>query len=358
MKSLDDIVSMKTLDPSGVLSSTELFPKQCIQAWNESTKIIFPKEYADVQNIVVCGMGGSRFTPKTVKELYRNNIRLPYEIVEDYTLPAYVNDKTLVILSTYSGSTEEVMSCLRDAQVKKAKITAVTQGGTIGDLLTSQHIPAYIFTTTNNPCGQPRIGSGYMLFGHIGILVSLGFLALDADSVITSIENGSKMASTYRGAVLEKSNQAKQLARKFDKKHIIVVTAEFLRGFGNGFANQLNETAKTMSDYRYIPELNHHLMEGLSYPEDFRKHALFVFFTSDLYSEQIRKRIDISMDVLDKQQIASLSIQLTGTNPLETIVEAYSLSGFVTFYMAMLNSVDPVAIPWVNYFKQQLARGA
>src|SRR5436190_20090195 len=110
MKSLDDVVAMKTLDPSDVLGSTGLFPDQCKQAWEESSTLVFPEVYKKVSNIVVCGMGGSRFTPRTIKELYRDAISLPYEIIEDYTLPAYVGPQTLVILSSFSGTTEEVIS--------------------------------------------------------------------------------------------------------------------------------------------------------------------------------------------------------------------------------------------------------
>ena len=125
MNSLDDVAAMKQKDPSGVLASTAMFPDQCQQAWEESQKVVFPDEYKKVKNIVVAGMGGSRFTPKTIGALYRNKIKVSYEICEDYTVPGYVNSDSLVILCSYSGTTEEVLAAGEDARKKGAKIAGI-----------------------------------------------------------------------------------------------------------------------------------------------------------------------------------------------------------------------------------------
>jgi glucose/mannose-6-phosphate isomerase len=356
MKTLDDVVSMKTLDPSDVLGSTALFPDQCRQAWSESSVIKFPGTYNHIQNVIVCGMGGSRFTPKTVKELYKDRITKPYEIIEDYSLPAYAGKDTLVILSSFSGSTEEIVSCCEDAFKRGAMVTAVVQGGTIGEILTKKNIPAYIFRPEYNPCGQPRIGGGYLLMGHMGILYALGLLTLDPEEVTNAITYVRSVGLKYKAEIPTRNNTAKQLAMRLIDTHPFIVTAAFLRGFGNGFANQINETAKMISDYRYIPELNHHLMEGLKHPDTLRQNGLFVFFLSDLYSREIQKRFEITEEIVKKQQIAVQTVKLYGRTPLQQVLEAYTVSGFTTFYMAMLYDCDPVAIPWVNYFKEKLAK--
>jgi glucose/mannose-6-phosphate isomerase len=356
MNSLDDVVGMKTLDPSNVIGSTALFPKQCEQAWSESKTIVFPDRYKRASNIVVCGMGGSRFTPRSVKELFSDRITVPYEIVDDYTLPAYVNESTLVILSSFSGSTEEVLTCASQAIDKKANVTAITQGGKIGVFVDTHHVPAYIFNPKNNPCGQPRIGAGYLLFGHMGMLASLGYLRISDEEVKEAIGYATHIGAQYRIEIPSPKNPAKQLALLLLDRHPFIITSEFLRGFGNAFANQINETGKMISDYRYIPELNHHLMEGLKHPDTLRQNGIFVFFESDLYTTSIKKRYQITIDVVKKQQIATHAVALEGKTRLSQLLEAYTLSGFTTFYMAMLYSADPAAIPWVTYFKEQLAK--
>lgn len=355
MNSLDETAAMKKLDPSDVLGSTALFARQCQQAWSESSAIKFPDTYRDIYNIVVCGMGGSRFTPKTIKELFRDRIKEPYEIIEDYTLPSYVDHDTLVVLSSFSGSTEEVISCGHEALKRGSRITAVAGGGKIAETLKSHGHTGYVFDPTFNPCGQPRIGGGYLLMGHLGLLKALNLIDITDEEVVEAIAFAQQVSEKYAAEVPAASNDAKKLAMLLKDTHPFLITAEFLKGFGNGFANQINETAKLISDSRHIPELNHHLMEGLKHPDTLHENGVFVFFLSRLYSPQVMKRFAITEEVVKKQNVKTHTVELTGKTKLAQTLEAYVLSGFTTFYMAMLYDTDPVAIPWVTYFKKQLA---
>ena len=208
MTNLDDVAAMKKLDPSGVLESTGMFADQCQQAWSEASALKFPAEYDHIYNVVVCGMGGSRFTPRTIKELFRDRIKEPYEIVEEYTLPAYVDKDTLVILSSFSGTTEEVISCGQEAIKRGAKITAIVKGGKVAQLLKSQNAPGYILDPKFNPCGQPRIGGGYLLMGHAGLLKALGLLELSDTEVTSAIEFARTFGSSLKADVRSDKNQA------------------------------------------------------------------------------------------------------------------------------------------------------
>lgn len=354
MANIDDTKAMQKLDPKGVLASTKQFADQCQQAWKEASAVVFPKPYHPIYNIVVSGMGGSRYTPKTIKELFRGRIKEPYEIVEDYTLPAYVDGDTLVILSSYSGTTEEVLSCGQEAVKRGAKLTGIISGGPIADFLEKQAAPMYQFTPTHNPCGQPRIGGGYLLMGHLGLLKALQLIDIEDSEVDKAIAHARSITGRYAEDVPTAQNPAKQLAIRMDNTHPFIITAEFLKGFGNGFANQLNETAKMISDPRVIPELNHHLMEGLARPATLAQNALFVFFQSHLYSPRIQQRFAVTHEVVEKQHIKTHDVTLAGTTALTQVLEAYVLSGFTSFYLAMLHDRDPVAIPWVDYFKARL----
>lgn len=350
MTHLDDIAAMKKLDPSEVLESTAMFPDQCEQAWREASAIQFPESYQPIYNIVVCGMGGSRFTPRTIKELFRDRIKEPYEIVEDYTLPAYVDKNTLVILSSYSGTTEEVVSCGQDAIRRGAKITAVSQRASAP--------VGYFFDPKHNPCGQPRIGGGYMLMGHLGLLKALKLIDISDNEVTEAISYARMVGKEFSADVPTEKNSAKQLAMTLKDTQPFIVTSEFLRGFGNGMANQINETAKLISDPRNIPELNHHLMEGLKRPKTLHQNGLFLFFLSRFYSTSVQKRYKITKEVVEKQLLRTHTVELAGPSKLAQVLEAFTFAGFTTFYMAMLYDTDPVAIPWVDYFKQELAKSS
>lgn len=301
-------------------------------------------------------MGGSRFTPRAIKELYKEEIRIPYEICEDYSVPGYVNSDSLVILSSYSGTTEEVVAAGNHAIQKGAKLAAISVGGEVRKMVEGNGGVGYFFTPDLNPSGQPRIGSGYMLLGHLGLLYSLGLTSLKVEEVDKAIQKITDYTARYAAALATDVNAAKQLAETISQQHVFIITAEFLKGFGNGFSNQINETAKNISDPRFISELNHHLLEGLKYPSSLKENGLFVFFNSSLYSEAVQKRFAITKDVVEKNGLKTYGVDLTGETRVDQLLEAFTLSGFTTYYMAMLKDLDPVAIPWVDYFKDQLKK--
>lgn len=356
MTDLDNLVKIKKLDQYGVLESIDLFAEQCRQTWTDMKKLKFPDTFKKAKNIVVCGMGGSRFTPRTIKELYADKILVPYEIIDDYSLPQYVDHDTLVVLSSYSGTTEEVVSCGKQALSRHALLTGITKGGTVKKLLDDSGNMGYYFVEKYNPCHQPRIGGGYMLFGHLGLLVKNGLLKLSEDEIDQAISFMSQSATKFKANVTTDKNHAKKLALQLKDKHPFIIASGFLRGFANGFANQINENAKMISDYRYIPELNHHLMEGLKKPDLLHKNGIFVMILSDLYEESIQKRFKITQEIVQKQGLQVLNIDLKGKSKLDQTLYAFCLSGYATYYLAMLYDRDPVKIPWVDYFKEKLAQ--
>ncbi|OGV94685.1 hypothetical protein A3A66_01570 [Microgenomates group bacterium RIFCSPLOWO2_01_FULL_46_13] len=355
MINLDSRDEIRQIDSQNVLGSVEKLADQCEQAWREVSATPLPRQYSQARNIVVCGMGGSRFTPLAIRELFRDRISVPYDIVDGYHLPGYVNSDTLVILSSYSGTTEEVLVCAEEALKRKALITGITAGGKVAEFLSRHTLPGYIFVPRYNPCGQPRVGGGYMLMGHLGMLTKLGYVKVAKEEVAQAIEMTRKFTAQNAVKVTADKNFAKQVAEQLRDRHVFVITAEFLRGFGNGFANQINETAKLISDPRYIPELNHHLIEGLQRPESLNKNGLFLFVFSSLYSDPIKKRFTITKEVVEKQRLKTWWWELTGSGRLAQLLEAFTVSGFVTFYLALLYGTNPVEIPWVDYFKKRLA---
>ncbi len=355
MQNLDDRLAI-TRTPNGevVMTSINSFPDQLRQAWKEASSLNFPEDYKRVRNIVVCGMGGSRFGPLIVKELFKHEISVPYFINDTYDLPGFVGASTLVILSSYSGTTEEVLVCAEVAKKKQAKICGLCLGGPLASFFKSNNLPAYIFQTPYNPSNQPRIGVGYMVAGHIGLLFGSGYLLIDPSEIDEAIKNLPGLLKHYTFEEETKANPAKQMALTLYDKYPYYVTAEHLRGVGNAIANQTNETAKSISSFRYIPELNHHLMEGLSFPQAHKSMAIFVFFTSNLYDPRIKVRFEVTKDVVEQNGIQTLTLELAGKTRLEQALELVGYGSFMTMYLAILYKQDPSAIPWVDYFKKRL----
>lgn len=353
MNILDDIRQIKKLDKSNVLESIDSFPQQCLQALNEIEKLNIPSWENKVKNIVVCGMGGSAFAPEIIKTLFSQEIKLPYEIVRNYNLPFYVNENSLVIASSYSGNTAETLSCAQGALKRKAQVMVLTNNGQLADLLKKEELHGYVFVEKHNPCHQPRVGAGYMVCGHLGLLIKSNLVKTSFEEIKKAIKN---TKNVYQMSLGFEKNLAKKMAFKIKDKFVFLVTSEFLEGAIHGFANQLNETAKTNSVYHYIPELNHHRMEGLKYPLEFKKMAVFLFYPSLFYDKRNQVRYQITKRVIEKNDYQTLEFKSQALDKISQTFETIIFNSYLSFYLAILNKVDPSKIPWVDYFKAELKK--
>ncbi|MBI2051938.1 hypothetical protein HYT33_04220, partial [Candidatus Roizmanbacteria bacterium] len=212
----------------------------------------------------------------------------------------------------------------------------------------------YVFNPVHNPSGQPRIGFGYAVGGHLGILMKLGFVDAPIEAVEQALQNAPSLLENFKLDVREGKNPAKQLAKKLYGRYPYYVVSEFLTGVGNAVSNQTNETAKAISSYRVIPELNHHLMEGLKHPNKLREIATFVFFYSTLYSQPIQKRFTITKEVVEQNKIQTIWHELSGKSTIEQVFELMGLGSYLTLYLSTLYEENPQAVPYVDYFKKKL----
>ncbi|MCH8821436.1 bifunctional phosphoglucose/phosphomannose isomerase [Patescibacteria group bacterium] len=356
MTVLDNPQDLKKLDKSDVASSIAKLPDQIEQAWGESTKVTFPDEYKNIENIVVAGMGGSALGPELIRDVYKSELKVPFAISRDYKLPSFVGKNTLVVLSSYSGETEEVLSVADEAVSTGSKIVGITKGGKLGILLKEKGLPAYIFDPKHNPSGQPRIGLGYSIGGLLGLFKSLSLIKIEEKEVLDILSSLKDLNSSFSPRTLISENFTKEIAEKLSGSTVAVVGAEFLSANAHIFANQLNETSKTFSSYYLISELNHHLLEGLARPENLGKSLKFLILESDQYSEKIKKRIEITKDVIEKQKVETISIKFEEGSHLNQTLDGILISSYITFYLGILNGFDPSEVPWVDYFKEQLTK--
>jgi len=188
---LDNLEKIKKLDSKNMLGSIQLLDHQVKEVWEIAKKLKIPANYKKVNRLVVMGMGGSALGAHIIKSLYFDKLKLPVEIVNNYHLPAYVDKNTLVLCSSYSGSTEEVISATTEAKNKKIKLVVICSGGKLGEFARANKIPALIFTTNNNPCGSPRMGLGYSIFGQLILLNKIGLIKFnqpDLNLVIKTIK--------------------------------------------------------------------------------------------------------------------------------------------------------------------------
>ncbi|MFA6485784.1 MAG: SIS domain-containing protein [Candidatus Magasanikbacteria bacterium] len=353
---LDNIEAIKKLDSKNMLGSIQLLSAQVKEVWALGEKFNLPAGYKSVKKMVVLGMGGSSLCAHILSELYKSEIKIPIELVNDYHVPAYVDSQTLVIVSSYSGGTEEPINAVQEAKNKQAKIVAISSGGELASWAKTHKVPALVFSTAHNPCGSPRMGLGYTIFGHAFVWAKAGVIKFGVKEMQTAVSAIEKFAFEFGTTVLGEANPAKKMAQDIFGRSVWYFGSEHLSGSAHAAGNQMNENAKRFGGYFIIPELNHHLLEGMMHPQSNKNNLVCVLLESKLYDARVQKRYGVTKDVLKKNGIKFLSYQFGSDNRLAQVCEALALSCLVSYYSALLQGIDPTAIPFVDYFKEQLKK--
>jgi len=352
---LDSREKIASLDKSNMIGSIESLADQVRHAWEDVKKLSFdfPEE---IKQVVVVGMGGSALGADVFKHLFKNSIDVPFEVYNSYQLPAYVNKNTLVVLASYSGTTEEVVNCASQAKEKRTQVAVIAAGGELEKIAKENNYLAYIIDPVYNPSNQPRMALGYALVGLFGLMNVAKVTHItdeEIEEVITAIIRTSEDLGVD---VAKEDNQAKLLAFSVIERRPVFVGSEFLVGGLHVAANQWNENAKMFADYKVVPELNHHLLEGLKFPKSNALSHLFIFFYSNLYQERNQKRMRITQQVVENNDIETIKIELVSETKLNQVFELITLMSFTGFYVSILEGLDPSPIPFVDMFKEELKK--
>jgi len=354
MVNLDNQEGIEKYDKGKILASIRMLPEQIEQSWEEIKTLPTKNNFNLSKNVVICGMGGSALGGRIVDSLLNDLVRIPIEISTDYEIPNYVNKNCLLIITSYSGNTEETISALRSAIDRGAKIFIISTGGKMAEILKDKKLDGYIYEARANPSGQPRMALGYSIGSTLTILSKCGFLKIDDSDIYSLATTIRKFIRDFDIDSEEKINIAKSYAQKLINKVPVLVTSEHLLGVAHAFKNQLNENSKTFSVLFDLPELNHHLLEGLQYPKKIRELLHFIFINSKQFNKRTIKRYKITQEVIEKNGFNFDEYSLNSRKKLDQIFELLTLSSYTSFYLAYLNNVDPSEIPWVDYFKKKL----
>jgi glucose/mannose-6-phosphate isomerase len=306
--------------------------------FGEQVKVT-PRKYS---NIIFCGMGGSALGADFLRSVYGDDLKVPLIISHRYHVPAFADKNSLVVVCSYSGTTEEPISCLRDAKKRKLSSFVIAKGKTLARNAKKMGVPAFIFKPNKNPSKQPRIGTGYTLTGLYMLIKKMRLLRPGAEDLVGCCKK-----------LYGSSDRAYQVALKTRNRSLVIIAASHLEGNAHILSNQMNESAKVFAPFFFISELNHHLLEGFDSLLAERKRWKVFFLNSDKYRPRIQKRFKITKKVLVKQGFATETVTFSGTK-LEQGLKALSFSGWLTYYLAIMKGFDPAAIPWVDYFKKQM----
>jgi len=350
---LDNIEQIRESDPSNMYNKIFDLPEHMEEALKIGKKWQINKEdFADIGNIVLVGMGGSAIGGEIVRTMVRSKLMIPFEICRQYELPEYVDDETLVIASSYSGNTEETIAAVEDALARKAMLVAVSTGGMLADICNLNEIPM-----GQLPTGlPPRAALGYSFTLMMVFLEKIGL----AEGCTSEIAEATKALSGFRETYIEdnpvESNPAKNLATRLQGKIPIVYSGPGLTsGPGQRLKGQICENGKTLAFVNQFPEFNHN--ELVAYCDVIKPHAeqLVVLLMRDAGDHpQIRKRMNIVKDIIAGCGIEVIEIHSKGASKTERIFSMIQVADFLSYYLAVLNEVDPEPVEAIERLKSEL----
>lgn len=329
-----------------VLDSINLFPDQISQVVDDIAEANLSSSFEDSKEIFICGMGGSIYGYHIIKNLFFKDLKKPLSPINGYQIPNRVGENSLFLSCSYSGTTEETVAATQKALDQGAKVIQISTGQIVG-CSPSEKVFSYRFDPKYNPSAQPRIGMGYMIFAPVVFLSSLKYLSLDMPFLNRCVQD-------LKNQLTDIKNLAREHAEILSDKGIIIFSAEHLSGAAHVARNQINETAKTYAQYHLIPELNHHLLEGLTYPKNLKLH--FLLYSSNLFSKKNKTRMQITSRILEKQGYPFTHVTSQTKSEICDLLWYLQYGSYLSYYLAKQYGVDPTQIPWVDYFKKALSK--
>lgn len=344
---LDNQNLLKERDPSGALGVAADQYQQ-----TECDVVVWNKEHDDreITGIVVTGMGGSALAALIAKVWLQTDLKIPFDIIRGYDLPAYVNRNTLVIASSYSGNTEETLSALEQAEKVGAQLGIIASGGKLIDIAGGYNI-AHI----NLPDGiQPRMAMIDNLRGLVALLENFGVVHGRLDEIAQLSGWLGRESAQWHPDIPTEQNYAKQLAEHAVGKTPVFYGGALTAPLAYKWKISWNETAKNVAFWNEYPEFNHNEFMGwVSHPVE-KPFAVFDL-VSNLEHSQIRKRFELSDRLLSGKRPKAEVVMLEGESLLAQLLWGAILADFASIYAAILNGVDPVPVELIERLKKDLS---
>ncbi len=350
---LDAPEVFKQYDPEGMLTHLHEMPYLCQQAWHMAMDFDLPPDYSAVSKVVILGMGGSAIGGDLVSSLAALEAKLPVFVHRDYNLPAFVDEQTLVIASSYSGNTEETLSSFEQALRTESKKLVITTGGKLKTLAEERNIPVFSFAYK----AQPRAALAFSFLPVLGFLQKLGFLNDKTAEVTETVQVLEKLSQKINEGVVLSDNQAKQLANRLYGRLPVIYGAGIVSEVAHRWKTQLNENSKAWAFYEVFPELNHNAVVGYQFPPELASRVVVVLLRSAYLNERIQLRYRVTCQLLKQAKVSYQIVDGDGSSPLSHLMSLVLFGDYVSYYLAILYKIDPTPVKAVDYLKGELAKG-
>lgn len=342
------------LDASDMLRLISGLPEQCREAYDIGRNSALPKPDRAIDNIVFAGLGGSAIGADIVRVYLQKELKVPVIVCRNYTLPEFVGKNTLLFCSSYSGNTEETLSSFDHGLKKGANIITMGSGGKLKELSLKNG-----FRHVAIPSGfPPRTALGYMSVTVLAVLSRLGFIS-DKEKEVEGIHAAlSRLRDEEIGVdVPSEKNISMRIAGKLLGKYCVIYgTGDSTEAVAVRWRGQLAENSKALSSSHTLPEMNHNEIVGWEFPKELLKDFKVIMLDDPNDHPRTRQRIEISKRIIEESGAEIIELKREDSSFLARLFSLIYIGDFTSYYLALLNNIDPTPVKRVDYLKAELAR--
>jgi glucose/mannose-6-phosphate isomerase len=303
----------------------------------------------------VLGVGGSGIGGWLLQGLARDmGSPTPVHVVRGYRLPAFVGDRTLVFASSNSGETEETVSAFAEAIARTAMCVAITRGGSVGELAKKHGVPLVSFTWE----AEPRAALGWSFASLLAIAGRLELVPDVEESLPHALDEMREVSRECAPDAPESANPAKQLARRLYGRLPVFIGAEGLAPVAYRWRTQANENGKTWAIADELPEMNHNAPVGYGLPSPAVPLLHAVLLRHASVHPRIALRFDATCDQMRRAGVSAEIVDVGGSTLLSQMLRGVLLGDLVSFYLGLLNGVDPSPVAALVELKEFLSTRA
>ncbi len=348
---LDDPAVLRRIDAEDMLGRVRELPRQLAQARRVAAGIKLEARHRDVDRVLVAAMGGSAIGAELVAALAGDRLRVPLIMHRDYGLPAWANQRTLVIAASHSGQTEETVSAVTAARARGLPLVVLATGGQLGSDATAEATPYLRYEAP----GQPRAAIGFGI-GLIHELLGRAGLLVDPDPLGPAVEAVEALLERNAASVETDANPAKQLAWSIFGRIPVIYGAGPMAAVARRWKSQFNENAKAWAMTEPMPEANHNAIEGSLNPRELSDAVYVVELREPDEPGRITARYAVVNELLGERSTTRSVVWTEGPSPLARVLTGVAFGDLVSVYLAILYQTDPTPVTLLTMLKERLAR--
>ena len=351
MTTLDDERLVKSLDSNNILQNFRDFPDQIEGAWNDCSRIPIPTTFLKAREIVLTGMGGSAIGAALIEKLVEQTCPIPVRVHRDTTPLKTIGPDTLLIASSYSGLTEETLTVFEYAARHGAKLINIGTDTTLASLGRKYRSTAFMVDYG----GETRAAFGYMFTPLIYIFSKLGWLALGKEELKEAIVLLRGLDAKLHPGIQTYQNQAKQLAERLKDKYVVIIGSGAMGAVARRFTQDIAENAKQFAAFLPIPEMQHNAISSFDFPKETKTQLRVLLLESKYTDPRNRVRETMIGQILQRKRIGYETLFMhPSAGQISEVLQMIYMSAMSSYYLALLNGVDPSQVPVQSKIKEQL----